>query len=380
MTATIVSQDYKQLEQKVAAGLGFILDHLKEPLWPRTISTKTTEGIQIPVKNEQEALAWYKAANFLDCRINAYSYYYRKEDVRLRRMIDLVMIDLDQCNFKSSQELDRARNKTFKKTQETFGSHFTPSEVWSGNGYHIYIPIESRYILEEKIQFSRFKEPSKQFLRFAEYYLSNGKADSNHVSNVSFGNCMLRIPGSHNSKCLARSVNTVDYSSEVRIVKKWNGYRPPFYLLSGSFLAYLLDQKREEEARIIIRFPNGNEYSKTTTIPWIEKGILQNPIRDHRKYSIWRILSSYLINVRRLSYEESFNIMKDWLDNCNNLERLSFNAKSKIKESLIRVGSYRPISLDDPLKSPNNLKMNNRKLYDIVRSRYDSMHRPQSNR
>ena len=54
----------KDWEKKVSEGLEFILWHLKEPIWPRTISTQTTEGRQIPVKNEQEALAWYK-----DCLI-----------------------------------------------------------------------------------------------------------------------------------------------------------------------------------------------------------------------------------------------------------------------------------------------------------------------
>ena len=49
-------------------------------------------------------------------------------------------------------------------------------------------------------EFRNFKEPSKQFLRFAEYYLSNGKADSEHYHTVSFKNCLLRIPGSYNSK------------------------------------------------------------------------------------------------------------------------------------------------------------------------------------
>jgi hypothetical protein len=75
---------------------------------------------------------------------------------------------------------------------------------WSGNGYHIYISIESRYVLEETKAFSKYEEPSKRLLRFAEWYLSNGKADFNHY-NISFGNCMLRIPGSHNSKCVQRN-------------------------------------------------------------------------------------------------------------------------------------------------------------------------------
>jgi len=36
-------------------------------------------------------------------------------------------------------------------------------------------------------------------MRFEEQFLTDGKADQNHSNNVSFGNCMLRIPSSLNS-------------------------------------------------------------------------------------------------------------------------------------------------------------------------------------
>jgi hypothetical protein len=188
--------DIEQLvaDKQVEEGLDFILSHLKEPIWPRTISTKATGGRQIPVYSKQEALAWYKAANFLDCRISAYPYYSNGNVGRNRQTIDLVMIDLDQSIFKSRQSLDRVKSKTLKKIQEIFGIEFQPTVIWSGNGYHIYIPIESRYILEDRSEFSKYEEPSKQFLRFAEWYLSDGKADSNHYKNVSFGNCIVKNP------------------------------------------------------------------------------------------------------------------------------------------------------------------------------------------
>ena len=115
-----------------------------------------------------------------------------------------------------------------------------PTEILTGNGYHIYIPIESRYVLEERPEFNKYEEPSKQFLRFAEWYLSNGKADPNHYKNVSFGNCMLRIPGSHNSRCVQRNNGIVEPASQVRVIKYWNKQGAPIYLLVGSFLAYLV--------------------------------------------------------------------------------------------------------------------------------------------
>ena len=110
--------------------------------------------------------------------------------------------------------------------------------MWSGNGYHIYQPIEG-LVLEQIEQFSKFYQPSKSFQRFAEWYLSNGKSDHAHNTTISFRNCMLRIPGSHNSKCLKEEQEGKD--SEVRIIQKWDDIRPRINLLLGSFSAYLAD-------------------------------------------------------------------------------------------------------------------------------------------
>ena len=41
---------------------------------------------------------------------------------------------------------------------------------------------------------------------------------------------------------------------------------------------------------------------------------------DHRKYIVWRILSPYLLNVKKLPKEESYSVIKEWLDKCNKLE------------------------------------------------------------
>src|SRR5215207_2674486 len=60
-------------DTSVKTGLADILSHFHEQdRWPRTISTKATEGRQVVVDTEEEALAWFKAANYFDCRISAY--------------------------------------------------------------------------------------------------------------------------------------------------------------------------------------------------------------------------------------------------------------------------------------------------------------------
>jgi hypothetical protein len=55
--------------------------------------------------------------------------------------------------------------------------------------------------------------------------------------------------------------------------------------------------------------------------------------------------------------------MKEWLDKCDKLEKLNFNSRIRMKEGL-RGGSkgYLPISME-------NLKEENRQLYDLVLNR-----------
>jgi Primase X len=211
-------------------------------------------------------------------------------------------------------------------------------------------------------EFNKFKEPSKEFLRFAEWYLSNGKADSEHYHTVSFRNCMLRIPGSFNSK----------NHSQVQIVHKWNGTtKVQLDLLYSNFLAYLIDQERSNKERRL-----GNKVIKTflsengnsSSILWIER-LLQTPLLKYRKYCIWRILAPYLINVKHLSFDEAFDIIDKWLYKCNELETLDFDTDTKINDCLngaVNIG-YLPISFDNPLKEPKTLKTDNRELYGLVK-------------
>lgn len=372
VTIITFAQDYKELlEKNVLEGLDFILDHFEEPIWPRTISTKTTQGRQIPVYNKQEAIARYKAANFLDCRINAYHYDSTINKNNDRQKISLIMIDIDKSRFKSKLSFERTTNKTLRKIRAAFGIEFGRqcyTRIWSGNGYHIYVPIESRYILEERPEFTRLhKEPSKQFLRFAEWYLSDGKADSSHYNTVSFGNCMLRIPGSHNSKCVARNNNTADSSTQVKILDKWNNdkKRVPIYLLIGNFCAYLADRKHEEEFKLhknhSWKNSHYNNINNPTSIPWVER-LIQTPIGDYRKNAIGLILAPYLINIRKLSYEEAFSIIMKWLENkCDRVRRLDSNFKHRVKYDLDNAtkNGRKPIKLE-------TLKKKDKSLYDIL--------------
>ena len=126
------------------------------------------------------------------------------------------MIDLDRSNFESKQELNKANTRTLSKISTTFRirnkSNKPTTVIWSGNGYHVYIPADSQgKILERMPKFKKFKEPSKKFLRFTEWYLSDGKCDNEHNKTMSFNNCMLRIPGSFKEKCASSNYSEMEW-------------------------------------------------------------------------------------------------------------------------------------------------------------------------
>jgi len=110
------------------------------------------------------------------------------------------------------------------------------------------------------------------------------------------------------------------YNTEVTIIQKWNGYRPSITFLIGDFFAFLLDHKirRKREIRKINQ--RNNIQTSANTIHLIEK-LLENSIENGRKYVFWKILCPYLVNIRKLDYEQSFEILKTWLEKRNNLRK-----------------------------------------------------------
>jgi hypothetical protein len=107
-------------------------------------------------------------------------------------------------------------------------------------------------------------------------------------------------------------------------------------------------------------YRTNNTTATNRSISWIES-LLETPIEDHRKYAVWRILAPYLMNIKKLSYDEAFRVIKDWLIRCDKVTPMNFNPNDRIKSSLraaLRVG-YFPISFND-------LKIENRQLYDLI--------------
>ena len=226
------------VRRKDIEGLDFILSHFEEPIWSRTIFTPKEK--QVLVYDKEEALARFKQAKLLDCRINAYPAYTEFGGIN-RQAPNFIFIDLDLSRFNSVEALDRTRKSVLKNIDEKFQGA-QPTVIWSGNGYHIYLPIQA-FVLELESVFSEFEQPSKKFLRFSEKLLTNNKADPCHSNNLSFKNCMLRVPGSHNWECVKRNNNIPGSTTEVKIIQRWDGKRPAINRLLRDFRRYLFKKK-----------------------------------------------------------------------------------------------------------------------------------------
>lgn len=328
--------------------IDFILGHFPEPIFPRTISTFKSRGKQFEVFQKEDMVRAYDESKNIDCRINAYPSYTSYKGIQ-RYPPNFIFADLDLSLLELEQSLERALSNTLRIIR--FKLNGFPTVIWTGNGYHIYQPMDS-VVLEQYSQFEAFENPSLKFLRFAEHYLTSGKSDPSH--NPSFKSCMLRIPGSFNSKYS-------DGSNKVRIIQEWDGYRPPINLLLGTFHTYLVDQKMKEmklKKRIEQRF--GLKEGQSHSLSWIET-LLQTPISDFRKNAIGLILAPYLINIKKMPYDVAFQTLQYWLDRCNELRSLDPNFSYKIKYSLNAAMRKQQL----PLKL-TTLETKNKDLYQML--------------
>jgi hypothetical protein len=117
----------------IEEGLSFILSHFPDGLrFPRTISTHATEGRQVLVYSEAEALGWYKAANLLDRRISGYPDYTEYYANRTGISPDLLHVDLDKSLFRAPELFETASTKVIQNFKEMLCSQ--PTMLWSGGG------------------------------------------------------------------------------------------------------------------------------------------------------------------------------------------------------------------------------------------------------
>jgi hypothetical protein len=335
----------------VKEGLDFMLDHFSEPLFPRKISRTAVDRRQYEVEDKDTALYYYKAALYEDCRISAFGVNQRNPD--------LIFIELDASDFSSKRSLKLALTATLKNMKKKLdGAH--PTVLWSGRGYHIMQPIHCPQPLEEIKELAKLEPDnvSTKFLQFAERYLSSNKCDKSHHPAIK--SCMLRIPNSINSKC-----KTVGLDPQVKIIQKWDGQRPDYRLLIGSFHADLIEHQQRQQARKghINNRPLHSDVPKT--IAWIEK-LIQTPIVDYRKHAANLIIIPYLVVCRGMcDRNEIHDVIMNWANRCAELRRLDPSRH----EFSVRVRSRIDEVLRDriPPMTSDTLKEKNRELYEVLK-------------
>jgi hypothetical protein len=381
----------------VETNVSFILSHFDESsLFPRKMMTKH-KNYQFTVYDKAELIQKCLESDLCDCRVNGYPILDKQELVSYPP--NFIFIDMDLSNFMKYKSPQKMIETTLKNTlknittsffiepsQHTqhsplekgydtqgpnlgFGTVVKPTVLWSGNGYHIYLPIQG-LILDNFEPFSKEKYPnlfsgyngkyigysvSELFLLFAVNYLASGKADPQHRPR--YKTCLIRIPNTLNSKCLTKGLSKEE--SKVKIIQEWNGYRPPIQLLTKEFRRWLVQEEINQKIQNKkIRNTRSIKFSNTSNfqIQWIER-LLQTGIPDGRKETLRLILAPYLI--KRKSYEESIHILERWLDECNKVNPLGsgFDSKQRISNSLKNTKGY--LKFD-------NLKLTYRWLYDIL--------------
>jgi hypothetical protein len=219
-------------------------------------------------------------------------------------------------------------------------------------GVHICQPVEA-VVLEQESKFAQFDQPSQTFLKFAAQFLSNHKSDTNNIP--AFKSCLLRIPGSYNSKY-------IEQSKEVKIIQCWEGFRPKANPLFYHLYIYLADRKLKELNNMQNNKTETPHTFRGNTISWIEK-LLETPIDDYRKNAVSLILAPYLINIKKVSYDSALNAINSWLRKCGKLRQLDQNFDYTVRYAL----KYSAKNGDRPLKF-DSLKLKNKILYNLLNS------------
>jgi CheY-like chemotaxis protein len=140
---------------KIKQGIRFILSHYegRQQLFPRKMSTALSQGRQFIVYSEDQILHECEKAAFVDCRINAYSVSERSQsdalDIFSAQAPNIIFIDIDLPKGYESKEEEAIikLNKTLKKAQSIIQKKLDgckPTVLWTGNGYHIYIVLNTR--------------------------------------------------------------------------------------------------------------------------------------------------------------------------------------------------------------------------------------------
>jgi hypothetical protein len=302
-----------------------------------------------------------------------------------------LFIDLDE-----RKALDRTR----AKIKDVFmDDDLEPGVLDTGNGLHLLLPIETdpeKYptgmdcqitkddlipgrTMDSARLFALYYDnnpanvsPGSTLLRCAAEVLTNKKADKKNHPSVN--SCMVRVPGSQNSKLLLKHID-----KPVSIVQRgsWEQGRKGHIMFLLPYHSSWIKQQKKERIKMLIQARNKRlrlEQNKeafgqarhqclrytttggggTTTVEflhlkyWYIEIMLRTPLDDFRKQGVNLLLAPYLINIKRKPYEIAKSIILQWLSVCNKVRYLDFDAVDRTCQGLDYAKSreYKPLDFD----------------------------------
>jgi hypothetical protein len=223
--------------EKVREGIKCILNHFKEPIFPRTIRSINTTYLETQFKvvyDEKEMFRTYEQSKFIDCRVSIYpSLYATKEysndkDVNVQ-LADLITFDLHKSVFMRESAQIKALYAILQAIKKILAAR--PTILCSGNAFHICQPIEP----DPTERIEKFRESIINECPALGLFLRLSKLDPFHVQQQ-YNPPMLLIPGTLSSKC-----EEGEERHEITIIQRWDGHRPKIDPVLIDFHEYLKD-------------------------------------------------------------------------------------------------------------------------------------------
>jgi hypothetical protein len=194
--------------------------------------TFSSNGL-ISINSKEEIFQRCGEANYKECLINGYPEILENNGILIQSPnLILINMDLSLCTscLYPIRKLDYLLKQTLKRIKEVIDGR--PTVLWTGNGYHIYLPVQIP-ILDNEVEFSKEKFQnlfslnnrypgyyvSEVFMQFAERYLTGEKSDL--LQRRGYTNCVVRIPDTHNIHSLHKSLSLE--KSRVKIIREWDG-------------------------------------------------------------------------------------------------------------------------------------------------------------
>jgi hypothetical protein len=218
-------QRSKKRKDKVKQNIRFILSHFEEPIFPRTITARSTacDATQLKVVyNEEEMLRTYEQSKFIDCRVSIYRSSLARQkchDHQNPQVADLIIFNVNvQADIHESAQI-----KALYAILQSITGILTgkPTILRSMGSFHIYQPIEPHPLEEIKKFMDHIirQYPELQLISNFPEQIFDSYPQEEQLHNPS----MLLIPCTFDLNIEKRKEED---DEEIMLIQKWDGYRP----------------------------------------------------------------------------------------------------------------------------------------------------------